>query len=428
MRPTTLGVRIAFFAFFIGTASLLAPVDVEAKHAPPPASTTIDPPGSLELTVVDETTGEPIPWANLIRVDESGGWLAGEDGVVRLAVVAPGTLRVQAVHLAYEVSAGFDLLIESGRTTRRSVAIAPRTLPMPTVEIRADRQTSVRQVASGVRKIHAEEGAALPNPKDDVFQMIRVLPGASAEDVGSEFHLRGGGIDETLVRIDGMEVENLLHGRDLGGITGILPYAVVQSMDVYPSAFPARYGGRLSGAIDIDLRNSGEAGVHGLFAADAISARALTEAHGANASLIVSAREGYLDRVLDTVQDEAVIHPAYRDFLVRSVYHPDPTRTVSVNYLRSEDRLFYEDGVELHFVDADYLDQYFWTSWAFTPVTRFSLTGTVHGTSSEQKRRVEGNGRDDQVARRVGGAARAEVADSGKPPAASWRGGRSGVG
>ena len=116
MRPATLGVRIAFFAFVVLTVGAFAPVGVEAKYGPPPPSSVINPPGSLELAVVDATTGEPVPWANLVRVDESGGWLAGGDGVVRLAVVPPGVMRVRVVHLAYDASAGVEVIIESGKS------------------------------------------------------------------------------------------------------------------------------------------------------------------------------------------------------------------------------------------------------------------------------------------------------------------------
>ena len=63
--------------------------------------------------------------------------------------------------------------------------------------------------ASGVRKVRAEDVSSLPNPADDVFHMMRHLPGVSSNDVGSSFHVRGGSMDETLVRIDGLGA----HGR-----------------------------------------------------------------------------------------------------------------------------------------------------------------------------------------------------------------------
>ena len=115
--------------------------------------------------------------------------------------------------------------------------------------------------------------SALPNPADDVFQMVRHLPGVSTNDVGSAFHVRGGSVDETLVRIDGLEVRNLFHGSDFGGVTGIIPLSVVDAVNVYTGGFPASYGGRLSGVIDASLRSDGERGFHGMAGADGVAVR-----------------------------------------------------------------------------------------------------------------------------------------------------------
>ena len=402
MRPANLGGRIALAAA-LGLAALVSGPARSQAGEPSPLPSAESSTGSLELRVVDAVSGDVVPWANLIRQDSSGGWLADGEGVARVAGLAPGTIRLRAFHIAYEPSNELSFSVLPGRPTKGVVALRPRPLQMEAVEIRGDRESSLREIADGGRLLSTEEMSRLPNPRDDVFQAVRVLPGVSADDVGSEFRLRGGGIEETLVRIDGMEVRNLFHGRDFGGITGILPSSVVRGMDVYPGGFPARFGGRLSGAIDIGLRSKGEAGLHGLFAADAISARALTEVHGDDTSLFVSAREGYLDQVLDALQDHAVIHPAYRDLLARAVYHPDPARTLSVNYLRSEDHLLFEDGIDLHFVDADYLDHYLWTSFDLTPSERFRASGTLHGARSSRLRRVEEGGRDDHRQSEAGG-------------------------
>ena len=78
--------------------------------------------------------------------------------------------------------------------------------------------------------------------------------------------------------------------------------------------------------IDVDLRDGGRPGVHGRIGADVMSSRALVEWNGDESSVFLSAREGYLDHVFDAVQDQAVIEPAYRDFLARAVYRPSPDR------------------------------------------------------------------------------------------------------
>lgn len=276
------------------------------------------------------------------------------------------------------------------------------------VEVTAKAGDAIGRVATGVRGVDAAAAAALPNPTDDVFQLVRVLPGVTSDESGAQFHVRGGGTDETLVRIDGLEVRQLFHGRDYGGITGIVPLAAVEGVDIYPGGYPARYGGKLSGVVDVRLRTDGREGLHGSAGADAVSARTFVESGGPGGTLQVSVREGYLDRLLRAVSDDFSAESGYRDLLVRAVRRGGSRRTISFNYLRSEDHIFFDDGVELHDVNSDYVDHYLWSTARWSG-PHADLDATLHWNRGSQRRIVGGDGnQDDQQAQRAG--ARVEVA------------------
>ncbi len=397
--------RLTSVLTFVAFGCVLGTAGTAVAHASVPK------PGSFELAVVDAETGEPVPFANFVRTDGSPGTLAGADGLLRVSVPAPATCRGFVSHVSYESSAEFEIEIAAGETARFRLALRPAVHEIPSVEIRAKHLPLSRE-AAGARTVKAEDVSSLPNPADDVFRMMRHLPGVSTDDVGGEFYVRGGSMDETLVRIDGLEVRHLFHGREFRGVTGILPFSVVDQMDVYTGGFPASYGGRLSGVIDLDLRSDGEPGLHGLAGADGVSARVLTEYNSEPASVLLSVREGYLDRVLTAVQGEAVIQPAYRDLLLRSVWRPNAVRTLSLNYLRSEDHLLYDDGVPTHYIDTDYLDHYLWASGRILLSRGFSLRGTAYGAWSHQDRVIDAYGRDDRDSNRAGG--RVEVSFSAR--------------
>lgn len=357
--------------------------------------------GIVELLVVDAGSGVGVPWAT-VRLPDGTVRTAEEGGRCRLEGLLAGRIAVDVEQLAYRPAHGVALDVAAGQARRVVVRLEPLAHAMPRVEVRARRGESPREATEARTSIAADRAAALPNPTDDPFKLIQLLPGASGADVGSEFHLRGGGSDETLVRIDGMEVRSLFHGRDLGGVTGILPLGIVERLDVYSGAFPAELGGRLSNAIAVDLRDRGPQGWHGRVAADVTSARGILERHGAESSLFVSAREGYLHRILDAIQHEAVVEPAYRDLLVRAVRRPDASRLLSANYLRVEDHVLYEDGVDSHFVNADYTDHYGWGALRWLPSARTVVRGQVDGAFSAKRRSVAVDGRDDQDSWRAG--------------------------
>ena len=88
---------------------------------------------------------------------------------------------------------------------------------------------------------------------DDVFAYIRTLPGVSVGSEGQNGLLvRGGGPDQNLVLIDGMPVYEASH---LGGLSSVFLSEAIKNVDFYKSAFPARYGGKLSSILDVRLKD-----------------------------------------------------------------------------------------------------------------------------------------------------------------------------
>jgi len=150
--------------------------------------------------------------------------------------------------------------------------------------------------------------------------------------------------------------------------------------------------------------------MHGSVAGDATSARMLVEGHGEKGSYLVSARQSYLDRILDNIQDDAVVQPRYRDLLLHAVHRPDPTRTISINYLHTQDHALYSDRVDTHFVDADYSDDYLWSTFRFLPSRNVSVGGTLHRAWTRDQREFGLGGDSDEGSERVGGRLELQLA------------------
>ncbi|MGQ0723239.1 MAG: TonB-dependent receptor [Candidatus Eiseniibacteriota bacterium] len=370
------------------------------------------PGGTLELSVVDAGTGRGIPFATVLGAPPAAALATSGDGVLRLDGVTPGSWTVRATHVAYEESAPLRVELRSGETTRVTILLHSRLYEVAPVEVTAERDLERERIGEARRTLLAEEGRPLPNPADDAFRMVRVLPGVTADEAGAEFHVRGGDTDETLVRVDGVELRQLFHGRDYGGITGVVPFAAVEQLDVYPGGFPARFGDKLSGVIDVRLRDGGRPGTHGTVGVDAVSSRAFVERHDERASWMASVREGYLDRVLRALRDDLSVESAYRDLLLRGVLRGDSGRRLSVNYLRSEDHVFYDEGIEQHTVNSDYVDHYAWAT-AGAAAAGVHLDGTLHWARSIQARDVMIGDRDDQDVERVGARLEAAVDPGG---------------
>lgn len=85
----------------------------------------------------------------------------------------------------------------------------------------------------------------------DVIKMFQALPGVqSGSDGTAKMYVRGGGADENLFLLDGVQIFNPTHS---GGFFSVFDPDMLQNVVLYKGAYPTRYGGRLSSVAEISL-------------------------------------------------------------------------------------------------------------------------------------------------------------------------------
>ncbi len=89
---------------------------------------------------------------------------------------------------------------------------------------------------------------------DDPNRIVARLPGVAAGDKSAAFEIRGGGVDETLFILDGLEIDDPYHLRDFLRFSSIIDSKALESLDLLSGVFPAEYGGRMSGVVDLSSR------------------------------------------------------------------------------------------------------------------------------------------------------------------------------
>lgn len=97
----------------------------------------------------------------------------------------------------------------------------------------------------------------------DVIKALQLQPGVSASTEGfAGMFVRGGENDENLFLIDGCSI---YHTNHLGGLFSPFNANAVSHLTFYKSAFPARYGGRLSSVTDLSMKSGDYESWHGNF-------------------------------------------------------------------------------------------------------------------------------------------------------------------
>ena len=135
----------------------------------------------------------------------------------------------------------------------------------------------------------------------DILKSIQLLPGVQSGNEGtSGFYVRGGGPDQNLILLDGVPVYNSSH---LFGFFSVFNADAIKNVKLTKGGFPARFGGRLSSVLEIDMKEGNMKEFKGEGSLGLISSKLALEGPiiKDKVSFIVSGRRTYADLLLNSL-------------------------------------------------------------------------------------------------------------------------------
>src|SRR4051812_3395911 len=96
----------------------------------------------------------------------------------------------------------------------------------------------------------------LPQIGDDLYRSIARLPGLAADDFTAAFWVRGAPNGETLARLDGVELIEPFHLKDVEGALSIVDPATIRRLDLVTGGFTTDYGDRLAGVLNLETKSA----------------------------------------------------------------------------------------------------------------------------------------------------------------------------
>ncbi len=129
----------------------------------------------------------------------------------------------------------------------------------------------------------------------DVLKILQLMPGVQKGTEGQAgLYVRGGGPDQNLIILDDATVYNANH---LFGFFSVFNGDALKSVELTKGGFPARYGGRLSSVIEMQMKEGNKKKFTGEGGVGIVSSRLTLEGPilKNKASFLVSARRTYID-------------------------------------------------------------------------------------------------------------------------------------
>lgn len=252
---------------------------------------------TLSGYVKDAETGEALIGATVYLPDAGKGAYTNEYGFYSLTLTA-GTYQVNYQYLGYQTH---KEEIDLAKSIRKDIELALEGNSLDEVIISGQSaDNNVQAAEMGVTRLSISEIKKVPVlfGETDILKTMQLLPGVKPAGEGnSGFFVRGGGSDQNLILLDEAPVYNPSH---LLGFFSVFNGDAINSTKLYKGNMPAEYGGRLSSALDIQMKDGNKkdyslSGGIGLISSRLTAEGPLVEDKG---SFMVSGRRTYADAFL----------------------------------------------------------------------------------------------------------------------------------
>lgn len=207
----------------------------------------------LQGKIQDRNTQEPLIGATMGIPASNIGNITNEAGEYQLRLEA-GKYDFRVSFIGYRDST-FSLQIS--QDTRLNLTLQSTQNNLAEVVVSANKDDAMNKVNRNnmsVERLTSKEAKLLPAifGEIDIIKVLQLKPGVKSGGEGNAgFYVRGGGVDQNLILVDKAPVYNPNH---LFGFFSVFNSDAVQEVELYKAGFPARYGGRLSSVLDVQMK------------------------------------------------------------------------------------------------------------------------------------------------------------------------------
>ena len=170
-----------------------------------------------------------------------------------------------------------------------------------------EKSANVKSMQMGVIKLNIKAIKLVPVVfgEADILKVVLTLPGVtSVGEASSGFNVRGGSTDQNLILFNDATIYNPSH---LFGFFSAFDPDIVKSIELYKSAIPEKYGGRLSSVLDVQMKDGNSKTWTGVAGISPLTSKFTIEGplNNGKTSVIFGGRTTYSDWILHSLPNAA---------------------------------------------------------------------------------------------------------------------------
>lgn len=210
--------------------------------------------GSIKGKVINGTTQEPIPFANVVVEGTQNGTATDFDGNFTISNVNPGYVKLDVSVVGYERKLSEDVFVTPSKTPFVEIKLKSSSTELKEVVIETSKFRRTEESPVSLQTLGIEEIEKNPGGGRDISRVIQSLPGVAATpSFRNDIIIRGGAPNENRFYIDEIETPIINHFQtqgSSGGPVGILNVNLVREVNLYTGAFPSNRGNALSSVLE----------------------------------------------------------------------------------------------------------------------------------------------------------------------------------
>ncbi len=277
--------------------------------------------------VVRDSLGEPVELANVAILGTGEGTMTDISGKYQLGIPAGHSFTIVVSCVGYRTEQ-FAIRLQSGETRERNIELL--------TDVRAINEVSVsaRQERAGTfQRIDVEDLAYMPSTTGKVEAIIKSQAGVSSNnELSSQYSVRGGNFDENLIYVNDIEIYRpfLVRSGQQEGLS-FINSDLVSSVKFSAGGYDARYGDKMSSALDITYKRPRE------FAGSTSISLLGASAHVEGASktgrftFLAGYRYKTTSYLLNTLETTGDYKPQFSDLQTMLTFHP--SNKVEISFL-----------------------------------------------------------------------------------------------
>ena len=307
--------------------------------------------GSISGRVVDARSGAGLE--KVLVLVEDGGPSTQTDGTgaFKVATISAGPHRLYVSVIGY-ILVRREVLVPAGGNIDLTIPLSEGTgTYTETVTVAADR---FRTADPGVASQQVLGSADIQNLRgvlaDDPLRAVQVLPGvAAADDLRSEFSVRGSPFTHLNLTVEGFSTPYLLHtvraieDQSSSGSVAMINSDILEDVTLLNGGYAERYGDRTGAEVDFRLREGSRERRQARAAVSGTSASVVGEGpigHTKRGSWLVTARQSYLQLLVERLVDDSNgFNFGFSDTLGKIVFDFSPTQRAEFTVIAGRSKL-----------------------------------------------------------------------------------------